>query len=411
MHIVILYQYYLSENQPGHSRVNELAKIWSNSGHKISVITGQSCYMNGTKNSNYYFKLFKKENDGKVDVFRCFVPNNFNNSFYSRFLSYLSFAMTSIFVFFIKVKKPDMILASSPPLTIGFSVLFIKLFSKIPVLFEVRDLWPESMVSNGALSNKNLIKIFYWLEQKCYRKSDRINTLTPAFKENILKRNLAIDSKIWTIPCGVDTKEMVYLHNKSKIRSNMKWSNKFIVLYTGAFGVSNDLHQIIECANLLKANENIHFALVGNGMEKETLIRHSKKYGLKNVSFHNAVPKKEMASIISAADVCIATLKKSDTFKTVYPNKIFDYLSCSKPVIVAIEGEIKKLLEPYNVGIFTIPEEPIDLKDAVSVFYEDRELLEFCGSNGRQFAVNQFDRMKLASEYISKISDEIFIQT
>ena len=164
MHVVILYQYYLRPGEPGHSRVNEYARKWAESGHQVSVITGQTSYMTGRKEKEYYRKFCVNESDGKVDVYRCFVPDDANRSFLRRAYAYFAFAFSSAVVFK-RLKSPTVLLASSPPLTIGMPALMICKITKIPLLFEVRDLWPESAVSTGVLTSKPMIRFLSWLEK------------------------------------------------------------------------------------------------------------------------------------------------------------------------------------------------------------------------------------------------------
>lgn len=400
MHIVILYQHYLRPREPGHSRVNEYAKIWAAAGHKVSVITGQTSYMTGRKDAAYFRKFCVQEQDGSVEVYRCFVPDNSNRSFLRRSFSYFAFAISSAIVFK-RLKSPSVLLCSSPPLTIGMPALLICKASKIPMLFEVRDLWPESAVSTGALTNKPMIQFLSWLEKRCYRQATALNVLTPAFKENIVNRGLKDSDLVHNIPCGVDTREMHPSMRCDEIRRELGWTAKNVVLYTGAMGRANRLSQLIETAMLLKDRSDILIAIVGGGMEANAINEQINTEKLTNIVFYGTRPKEDMPGIAASADICCAVLMKSETFKTVYPNKVFDYMACEKPVIIAIDGLIRELIEKQDAGIFVEPENPRSIADGILSLVDHPGRSRKMAANGRRFVENEFDRDVMAKRYES----------
>lgn len=404
MHIVILYQFYLRPGEPGHSRVNEYARRWAESGHQVSVVTGQTSYMTGRKEKRYFRKFCVCEKDGKVDVYRCFVPDNANRSFLRRAYSYFAFAFSSA-VIFKRLKSPSVLLASSPPLTIGMPALLICKMTKIPMVFEVRDLWPESAVSTGVLTNKPMIKFLSWLEKKCYQVADRLNVLTPAFKEDIVSRKLKAAELIHNVQAGVDVDEMNPDKFSQKIRRKMGWGDKKVVLYTGAIGRANRLDQLVDASSFLKNHPNILLAIVGGGMEEEALKKRVEEEGLSNIVFHGSRSKEEMPEIIASADICLAVLMKSETFKTVYPNKVFDYMACERPVIVAIDGMIRDLVEDQRAGVFVEPENAEDIAQGILTLVFDEQRCRELGRNGRRFVVREFDRNVMAVKYEKILED------
>ena len=404
MHIVILYQFYLRPDEPGHSRVNEYARQWAEAGHKVSVITGQTSYMTGKKGEDYFRKFCVPESDGKVEVYRCFVPNDANRSFLRRAYAYFAFAISSAIVFR-RLKSPSVLLASSPPLTIGMPALMICRFSKIPMIFEVRDLWPESAVSTGVLTNKPMIRFLSWLEKKCYRRAKALNVMTSAFKENIVGRGLKEPDSIHNIPAGVDVSEMNPDKSSAKVRDELGWGDRKVILYTGAIGRANRVSQLVETAVLLKDRPDILIAVVGGGMEEESLRKQVSEKNLSNIVFHGSRPKDDMPAIIASADICIAVLMKSETFKTVYPNKVFDYMACQKPVIVAIDGMIRTLLEEQDAGIFVESENAESIVKGILDLVSDEDRSEQLGINGRRFVEAEFDREVMADRYATLLSD------
>lgn len=407
MHIVILYQYYLRPGEPGHSRVNEYARKWVESGHQVSVITGQTSYMTGRKEKEYHHKFCAQEKDAKVDVYRCFVPDDANRSFLRRAYAYLAFAFSSAVVFK-RLKSPTVLLASSPPLTIGMPALLVCKLTRIPMVFEVRDLWPESAVSTGVLTSKPMIRFLSWLEKKCYQQAKCLNVMTTAFRDNIAKRGLKEASLIHNVQAGVDVDDMNPKQYSDAIRSELGWGDKKVVLYTGAIGRANRVAQLVDTARLLKNHPEILIAIVGAGMEESALKERVEREQLSNIVFHGSRPKEAMPAIIASADICTAVLMKSDTFKTVYPNKVFDYMACERPVIVAIDGMIRSLLEEQDAGVFVEPENPRSIADGILSLVSDDQRCRQLGQNGRRFVVEEFDRRVMAKKYeeiLTSISD------
>ena len=398
MHIVIIYQYYLRDGEAGHSRINEYAGIWARMGHQVTVLTGQTSYMTGAKPSDCNWRFSVNETDGEVTVYRCFVPGNCNQSFVRRAFAYFSFAISSAMVFS-KLKNPDIMLVSSPPLTIGLAGLAIKLCRGIPMVFEIRDLWPESAVTTGVLTNRHMISFLAWLERKCYSKSAALNVLTPAFKDNIVKRGLMASERIVNIQAGVDIDEMHPSEFSESIRQELGWGKRKVVLYAGAIGRANKLQQLVDTAKLLADRTDILIAIVGSGMEEEAIRKQIVELNLTNILLHGSRPKDMMPSIIASADICAAVLMKNDTFKTVYPNKVFDYMACGKPVVLGIDGIIRELVERETAGIFAEPENPEALRSAILALVDDENYAAECGRNGRLCVERDFSRDSKASAY------------
>ena len=403
MHIVILYQHYLAKGQPGHSRVNEYARTWADEDHKVSVITGQAPYMTGRKPPEYRRRLCVHEKDGPVDVYRAYVPDRANRSFLRRAFSYFAFALSSTLAFR-KLNQPDVLLVSSPPLTIGLGALLIKRLSKVPMVFEVRDLWPESAVTTGVLGPGLAAKTLYRLEKACYNAASIVTVLTPAFKNSITERGLKPADHVVHIPCGVNTEEMRPEAYSKDIRARMNWNDKKVVLYTGAIGRANRIGQLVETAKLLKKRDDILLAIVGDGMERPEIEAMIARDRLANIVVHGPMPKDEMAAVTASADICTAVLMKNDTFKTVYPNKVFDYMACGKPVVLAIDGLIRELVESEDAGVFAEPENPEAIASAVTRLVDNPDLAAEMGTKGRTFTVDRFDRRRMAMEYLETLN-------
>lgn len=407
MKILVIHQYFLEKEGAGGSRFNQFAKYWAQKGHQITIITGTVDYQTGKKIEKYKKRWIVKEEINKnITVFRCYVSESYNKNFLGRFWAYISFTLSSIWAGLFCVNKQDIVIATSPPLFVTISGYFISRIKKISLIFEVRDLWPKFAVETGILKNKLLIKFSYWLENFIYQKADLINVLTPAFKDYLLKEKKVLENKIIYIPNAADLDLMQPGPKDNWVREGFDWGDKFVILYIGAHGVANDLWQIIDVAKLLKNNNDILFVLIGEGMEKQKLITTAKEQNLTNVQFLYPVPKNKIIDFINAADICTAVLQP--IFTTTYPNKVFDYMACAKPIILPINGICRKLVvEEAKAGIFVRPRDAKGFQEKILYLYNHRQELEKLGENGYQFVNQNFNREKLADKYLEIMSNLI----
>jgi glycosyltransferase involved in cell wall biosynthesis len=405
MQITLFHQYFLGKNDPGGSRWNEFTSFFSKKvGFKTEVIAGNIHYATGKKILPNTWSNTEKVDD-TITLYRTWTYSGYNSNFVGRVIGYLSYTFSSL-VKALFLKKPDVYIVTSPSIFVGISAIIVSKLKRVPFIFEVRDLWPESAVATGVLNNKFLLNILYWLEYRLYKYSKKIVVLTPAFKENIEKRYPEFIGKIEIITNGADFSIMVKEHKGSELREKLGWTDKKVFTYLGAHGVANDLMQVVEAAKAFKDDEQIHFVLIGDGMQKKLLKQKASEYNLKNIEFIDSVPKHEVVDYVNASDVCMAILKKTDTFKTVYPNKVFDYMSCKKPVFVTIDGITRDLVETSNCGLYAEPENLVEFKKVVDKFLSmsDIELKDF-GENGYKYVKEKFDREKLAERYIELIKE------
>ena len=403
MHILLIHQFFLQDNDGGGSRWNEMSRIWIEEGHKITVLTGSVHYMGKRPSSNNSKYFDRKINRNGVKVISCHVSDSYNSHFFGRLWAYFSFTFSSIFggIFYAK-EKYDLILVTSPPLFVGITALVLSWFKNIPFLFEVRDLWPESAIETEVLKNKLLIRFAYWFEKYVYQKAEQINVLTPAFRDILINKKNVPAEKIIYIPNGADFILADQINNNlnvSAFRKEHGLENKFVIAYVGAHGIANYLIQILETAELLQ-NTDAYFLLIGDGQQKDELIKQAQNRNLFNVRFIDSVSKIEVFKYILASEMGASVLKKAEIFKTIYSNKTFDYFSCKKPVLMVIDGISRKLIEDAKAGVFVEPENPKDFAGKIRHYMANRDLLQMQGENGYQHAKVHFNREILAREYL-----------
>ena len=408
MHILLFHQYYLEPDGAGGTRFNEMSTLWTNDGHKVTVIAGMMPDQTGKKKNEYKGKYFVKNEQSGVTVIRCHVSEGYNKNFLGRILGYFTFTFYSLIAGIFKTKdKYDIVLVTSPPLFIGISGYLTSIFKKVPFVFEVRDLWPESAADTGVVKNEFILSIARFLERFIYRKAKLINVLTPAFRTNLIEKKKVPQTKICYIPNAADIAAVDSAMNSFKpgrLRTVLDCNDKFVIIYVGAHGLANGLHQILAAAELLK-DTNVIFWLIGKGMKKSELINSAKQRKINNVLFLDPVPKSEIYHYILDADLGTSVLIKNDTFKTIYSNKTFDYMSCKKPILLAIDGVSRELVETADCGLFVIPENPDDFVEKVKTYINKPELISIHGENGYNFVAKYFDRRILAKEYIKNLSN------
>ena len=407
MKILVLHQYYLMPGEGGGSRFNEMARAWIEEGHSVTVIAGNVQYTTGVKPAKYRWRWITKELDGGVTVWRCHVSRLYRRGSLGRAWAFLTFILSTCTAVLI-TQRPDVIVATSPPLFIAIPAWIAARMRRKPVpwVFEVRDLWPESMVTMQVLhSDSFAIRGLCALERAACRKSDLINVLTPAFRESILRRGLARESKIVCIPNGADLHRFKPGPRENAVRREYGWGDRTVVMYAGVHGPANALTQLLDAAEFLRDRLDIVIVCVGDGPEREALERRARANGLSNIMFCGPQPKERMPEFVNAADIGAAVLQNNPTFRTVYPNKVFDYMACSRPVLIAIDGIARTLVcDEARAGVFAEPENGASIAGAIRLLADSPEKCREMGANGRRWVTENASREVLAQRYLAVLS-------
>lgn len=410
MKILLIHQYFLEEEDPGGSRWNEISKTWADEGHEVTLLAGMMHANGSEKRPEYKGKYFLKKQQGKVTVWRCHVSESYNLNFLGRLWGYFSFMFSSLWGGLFKVNgKFDVVVVTSPPLFVGFSGYILSRIKRIPFVFEVRDLWPESAIDTGVLKNKLIIKFAYWFENFIYKRAALINVLTPAFYNILRDKKNVPESKLIFIPNAADfslSDHLLKSFDRKTFREEHQLDGRFVITYVGAHGVANHLEQILDAGKLLE-DTPVLFLLIGQGMEKKRLQQLTIDRDVKNVRFLDSVPKNEVFKYILASEMGASVLKKVDTFKTVYSNKTFDYMACKKPILMAIDGVSRELVETAAAGSYVEPENVQEYNRIIREYLQDVNRLYTEGENGFSYAKKNFDRHVLAVKYLDFIKTRV----
>jgi glycosyltransferase involved in cell wall biosynthesis len=296
-------------------------------------------------------------------------------------------------------RRPDVLIASSPHLFTGFAGWMLARLKRCKFVFEVRDLWPDSLIKMGGLNNRHIIRLLTWMEEFLYKNADKIIVLTEHQRKFIADKGIDRD-KIELIPNGIvvgswkpDPSKRAEFRRKMGIPED-----HFVAIYTGAHGPANALHHVVKAGCYLKPG--ISIVLIGDGPEKEKLIQFKKKEGLDNVHLLDPVPKNEIFDYTQAADCGIISLADNEVFRGARPNKLFDYTFVGLPIVTTVDGEVRDIVEKNKVGVFAGAENPQGLAEAIErlreLTPEEREEIK---KRGRDYIDREGDRKKLAHRF------------
>ena len=399
MKILLLTQYFPPEVAAGANRAFEHAKRWVQSGAEVTVVTCFPNYPTGNIPEKYKgLKYFEEEIDG-VKVIRTFTYATPNKGFFKRILAYFSFMFSSVIQSKNKIGKQDLVIASSPPYTVGISGMILGKIKKIPFVFEVRDLWPESIIQLGQVKNKLLIKILEHIELMMYKNAALIVGISDPFVDFISSKGVE-QEKIKIIKNGVNLELFQPREINVELKNSLALNEKFIVSYFGTFGLSQGLETILKAAEILKDKSNIHLLLLGNGADRGKLLDLKNELKLDNVTILEPISKEELVDYYSISDLMLVPLRKLRLFNSALPSKMFEIMAMGKPIIHTVDGEARKLLEKENVGKYVEAENYKELADTIIDVRNDHEWQSEASKNGRRLVEEKFNRNDLANEYL-----------
>jgi len=409
MKILYVSQYFPPEMGAPAGRAAELSRLWAQDDHEVTVLTGFPNHPTGVVPSAYrrkFRRLVTREDVEGVNVVRTWLLPFPNRKAYERILNYSSFCVSAATTGLL-LDQPDVVIATSPQLLVGLSGWWLARCNGAPFIFEVRDLWPESLAAVGvgrsnSLLHRTLTKIAGFL----YRHSDRIVVVTPAFKKHLIEHWQVPEEKILVVENGVDANLFSRRSLNMPLRRELGAEEKFVVSYIGTIGNAHGLETLVEAATLLRERApNVLFLLVGEGAEKQRVVSLVSARGLTNVLFIGQQPREKIPAYIAASDVCLALLKSAELFKTVLPTKMLEFMSCGRPVILGVDGYAREVMERANAGIFIEPEDPAELVEAILRLAADPALCEFLGRNGRRHVLQFFSREHTARIYLEILRD------
>jgi len=402
--ILYISQYFPPEFAAPAVRVSELSRHWAKAGHDVTVLTGFPNHPTGVVPAEYRSKLrrlmFRERMEG-VKVVRTWLWPKPNRKALGRMLNYVSFAVSAA-VSGLFLSRPDVVIATSPQLLVGLTGWWLARAKRIPFVFEVRDLWPESLSAVGMGDDQSwLHRVLAVIADFLYRQSDRIVVVTPAFKEHLMEKWKVPATRISRVPNGVETELFSPDKTDTLLKGELGGEGKFIACYVGTMGMAHGLEIILEAAGELKTTApQVLFLLIGDGAEKENIAARAKSMGLSNLRIIDAQPREDIPAYICASDACLVLLKRTPVFETVIPTKMLEFMSCARPVILGVEGQARKIVQEAQAGVCIEPENTKELIQAVTRLAADNGLRKTLGNNGRRYISRHFSRKQTADAYL-----------
>jgi len=409
--VKILYvsQYFPPEMGAPAARAAELCHHWSKAGHEVSVLTGFPNHPTGVVPPEWRDRLQRLTYDEKVgaaNVYRTWLWPLPNRKSHERMRNYASFCISAA-LRGMPLPRPDVIIATSPQLLVGLSGWWLAFSRQIPFVFEVRDLWPESLTAVGvsgenSVLHRSLAKVARFL----YDHSSHIVVVTPAFKDRLIEDWRVPAEKISVVENGVETNMFSPEADvDSKLRRQLGVEGRFVASYIGTLGNAHGLATLLDAAADLQIRDpKVMFLLVGEGAEKERIKAQAHTRGLTNIRFFDQQPREKIPQYILASDACLVLLKKNDVFKTVIPTKLLEFMSCERPVIVGVDGQARDIVEEAGAGLAIEPESAAALANAVTHLHSNRKLAATMGQKGREYIVDNFSRAHTAEKYIEVLT-------
>jgi colanic acid biosynthesis glycosyl transferase WcaI len=393
------------------ARVSELAHRWAQAGHDVTVLTGFPNHPDGIIRPEYrrhFRRLISRERIQDVNVVRSWLLPFPNRKPLERMLNYSSFfASSAISGSFLEA--PDAVIASSPQLLVGLAGWWISRLNHVPFIFEVRDLWPESLVAVGVgNANSPLHRTLGKIAGFLYRRADHIVAVTPAFREFLISRWRVPAEKISVVPNGVEAGIFCPRFPDLNLRKSLDGDGKFIVSFIGTLGLAHGLDTLLAAAERFQKTEpGILFLVVGDGADRERITGIARARGIANIRFVPQQLREKVPDYIAISDACLVLLKKSEVFETVIPTKMLEFMSCARPVILGVAGQAREIMERSRAGICIEPENLQELCEAIVKLRNEDWLRESLGRNGREYIIRNLSRARTADEYLEVLSEVI----
>lgn len=399
---------FLSDNFPPEvnapaSRTHEHCRAWVACGHSVTVVTCAPNFPKGRVFDGYRNRLWHRETVDGIEVIRVWSYITANEGFVRRVLDYMSF-MVSATVTSLFVRNVDVVVGTSPQFFTACAAWMVGALKRRPYVFELRDLWPESIKAVGAMRESMAIRCLERIELFLYRRATRVVSVTSSFRRTLIRRGID-PNKIDVVTNGVDIARFSPRPKDAALVHELGLTGKFVAGYIGTHGMAHSLETLLSAAHQLKSRPNgdrFRILLLGDGAQKTQLRAKAAQLELDNVIFVDSVPKDQVARYWALLDVAIIHLRRTELFSTVIPSKLFECMGMGVPVLHGVTGESADIVEREGVGIVFEPENADDLLEGLLRFESDQSLYSRCRENC-VVAAHHYDRSTLATLMLKSI--------
>jgi colanic acid biosynthesis glycosyl transferase WcaI len=401
--ILYVSHYYPPEMGAPAGRVAGLSRAWAAAGHDVHVLTGFPHHPTGRIHPDYrraFLRGFMREQDCGVHVHRTWIFPAANRGKVRRSLNYGSFMASAAITGSLRLPRPDVVVATSPQLLCAAAGSLLAKRFRVPLVMEVRDLWPESLVAVGASRSRSpLVATLERLATKLYFNATHIVTVTEAQRSAIVAHGLPAES-VSVVPNGVD-------HTFLNAPAVPPPDGRFVVTYVGTIGMAHHLETLVETAALLRHDSRFSFRLVGEGARREAVEAQARCAGLSNIEFCGEQPRADVPRWIAESSACAVLLRRTEVFRTVVPSKMFEIMAVGRPILLGVEGEASALLARAAAGVLVEPENAAQLAEAIRSLAQNPAQCRAMAENGRKFVAREFARESLAERYASILSSVV----
>jgi len=394
MRILFLSHYFPPEVNAPATRTYEHCRQWVRMGHEVHVVTCVPNHPRGRPYAGYRRSLsVQRELMDGIRVHRVWTYMAANRGLVRRTLGYVSYMFTAPLAC-LGIGRPDVLVASSPQFFCACAGLLAAGMLRCPWVFELRDLWPASIAAVGAVRNRAALRVLHALELSLYRRASHVVALTEAFRQDLLSRGVPA-SKVSVVTNGVAPEDWARI-GRQAARRRLGMDSRFVVSYVGTLGMAHRLETVLKAAELLREEPEVHFLLVGDGAERQRLLDMKRRRGLHRVSIVGQVPRHEARLYLAASDAALVVLRRHETFRTVIPSKLFEAMAARVPIVLAVEGEARRVVERAGAGLCVEPENAEALAAAIRRLKSDPALRRRLGESGRRAVCTEFNRHALA---------------
>ncbi len=400
MRILMLTQWFDPEPTfKGLAFAKELVRL----GHEVEVLTGFPNYPGGKLYEGYKICLLQRENIDGISVLRVPLYPSHDASALKRIANYVSFAFSAALTGAILVKPADVMYVYHPPATIGLPASVVSLLRSTPFVYEIQDLWPDTLAATGMLNNKIVLKLIDKWCKRIYHKANKIAVQSPGFKQALCSRGVPTD-KVEVIYNWCEENQIQATGRDEELVHTLGLADKFNIIFAGTMGKAQALDAVLDAAQLVaKQYPAIQYVFVGGGIEVGRLQNRAKQMQLSNVLFLSRRPMSEIGKILNLADVLLVHLKDDPLFRITIPAKTQAYLAVGKPILMGVRGDAADLVVKAGAGIPCLPENPQSIAQSIEKMYTmPRTQLKEMGDSGRKFyheklslsiGVRQFEKL------------------
>jgi colanic acid biosynthesis glycosyl transferase WcaI len=389
----------VNADQPGGVRHWQHTRALARAGHDVTVVTSYVQHKERTIPERYRGRRMVHDVEDGIDVWRTYSTPGYGRDLRSRISSYGTFAWWSALAG-LRSPRPDVVVASSPSLPSAAAAAALARARRARFVLEVRDLFPDSAIAMGLLTDPRIIAVSRRLERFCYARADRIVALTEGIRDGIVARGVPA-GKVELITNGVDLEIGA---DAAPTPAAPVPDDAFVAMYVGAHGTYSSLGTVLDAADRLRGDRDTRVVLVGGGDRKPALVEEARDRGLANVAFVDPVPKREVPAWLARADACLLPYQDKPLFAGALPNKAFDYLGAGRPIIAAAPaGELTRMVERAACGVAVPPEDGDALAGAIRTLAADRGEARRMGERGRAYALEHYDRARLAARFVALV--------